>query len=58
MQVLHNTCNMCIRGLPDMNALIPWVCGPWAYILGKSLMPITYAGMYVIHPLQLTHILM
>ena len=39
-KVLHNTCNMCIHDLPDMNALIPWACdlGFWAYILGKSLM--------------------
>ena len=29
-KVLHNTCNMCIRDLPDMNALIPWACEPQA----------------------------
>ena len=28
IKVLHNTCNMCIRDLPDINALIPWACGP------------------------------
>ena len=26
MKVLHNTCNMCISDLPDMNALIPLAC--------------------------------
>ena len=26
-EVLHNTCNMCIRDLPDTNALIPWFSG-------------------------------
>ena len=31
MEVLHNTCNMCIH---DLNPL-----GLWAYISGKSLMP-------------------
>ena len=35
MKVLHNTCNMCVHNMPDMNALIP---GLWAYISGKSLM--------------------
>ena len=34
MKVLHNTCNMCICDLPDMDAL-----NPQAYISGKSLMP-------------------
>ena len=24
MTVLHHTCNMFVRDLPDMNALIPW----------------------------------
>ena len=36
MEVLHNACNMCIRDLSDMNALI---LQAWAYISGKSLMP-------------------
>ena len=27
MKVFHNTCNMCIHDLPDMNALIPWALG-------------------------------
>ena len=30
IEVLHNTCNMCFCDLPDMNALIPWACGPQA----------------------------
>ena len=30
MKVLHNTCKMCIRDLPVMNALIPQACDPWA----------------------------
>ena len=30
MKMLHNTCNMCILHLPDMNALIPQTWGPWA----------------------------
>ena len=34
MKVLHNTCNMCICDLPDMNAF-----KLWGYISGKSLMP-------------------
>ena len=33
-EVLYNTCNMCIRNLPDMNTL-----NPQAYISGKSPMP-------------------
>ena len=28
MEVLHNSCTMCTRGLPDMYTLIPWACGP------------------------------
>ena len=28
MEVLHNSCNMCTRVLPDMYALIPRACGP------------------------------
>ena len=38
--MIHNTCNMAIHDLPDMYALIPRACGPWAsaYISGKSLM--------------------
>ena len=27
MEVLHNTCNMCINDLPDMYVLSPWVLG-------------------------------
>ena len=29
-KVIHNTCNMAIRDLPDMYTLIPRACGPWA----------------------------
>ena len=29
-EVIHITCNMCARDLPDMYALIPWACGPRA----------------------------
>ena len=43
MKVLRNTCNLCIRDLPDMNALIPWACRLQEYILGKSLMPMQSA---------------
>ena len=27
MEVLHNICNMCICGLPDMYAVGPWASG-------------------------------
>ena len=37
--VLHNTCNMCIHDLPDMYALIPWACGPWASGIHIRLIP-------------------
>ena len=37
--MLHITCNMCTRDLPDMYALSPRACGPRAYISGKSLVP-------------------
>ena len=39
MEVLHISCNMCTQDLPDMYALSPWACSPWAYISGKSLVP-------------------
>ena len=40
MNVLHNTCNMCIGDLPDMYVCLqPLGLWPSAYILGKSLMP-------------------
>ena len=38
---INNTCNMCIRDLPDMNALIPRACGPWA--LGIHIRQIPHA---------------
>ena len=28
--MVHNSCNMCIRGLPDMYTLSPRACGPRA----------------------------
>ena len=45
-KVLHITCNIGSRDLPDMYALSPRACGPRAYISGKSLEPM----------LQLLHI--
>ena len=48
LEVLHITCNMCTRDLPDMYAL-----GPRAYISGKSLVPmlqlLLIAGIYLSH---------
>ena len=32
MKVLHNTCNMSICDLPDMNALVHWALGLWSYM--------------------------
>ena len=29
-ELLHITCNICTRDLPDMYALSPRACGPWA----------------------------
>ena len=37
--MLHITCNMCTRDLPDMYALSPRALGLRAYISGKSLVP-------------------
>ena len=37
--MLHITCNMCTRDLPDMYALSPAALGLRAYISGKSLVP-------------------
>ena len=37
--MLHITCNMYARDLPDMYALSPRACGPRVYISGKSLVP-------------------
>ena len=39
--MIHNTCNMAIRDLPDMYTISPRACGPQAegihiYISGKS----------------------
>ena len=39
--MLHISCNIGTRDLPDSYALSPLACNPqaWAYISGKSLMP-------------------
>ena len=50
MKVLHNTCNMCISDLPDMNALIPPGCNPWALQLGIHIRQIPHA-----HVAAITH---
>ena len=53
MEVIHITCNMCSRVLPDMYAV-----GLWAYISGKSLMPMLqllhecFANDFLYMPLQ------
>ena len=47
MNVLHNTCNMCVHDLPDMYALEPG-SRALAYISGKSLMSM----------LQLLHVIL
>ena len=44
--MLHISCNIGTRNLPDMYALSPAALGLWAYISGKSLVPM----------LQLLHI--
>jgi len=40
MEVLHISCNMCTRDLPDMYALRPVALRLWAYISGKSLVSV------------------
>ena len=30
IMVVHNTCNLCICDLPDINVIIPWACSPQA----------------------------
>ena len=37
--MLHISCNIGTRNLPDMYALGPVALGLWAYISGKSLVP-------------------
>ena len=39
MEVLHNTCNMCICDLPNMYAWSPQASGIATYVSGKSQMP-------------------
>ena len=43
--MLHISCNMGTRNLPDMYALSPQACGPraWAYISGIHIRQITRA---------------
>ena len=38
-QVVHNSCNMGTRGLPDIYTLGPAALVLWVYISGKLLMP-------------------
>ena len=38
-QVVHNSCNMFTRGLPDIYTLRPEALVLWVYISGKPLMP-------------------
>ena len=42
MKVLHDTCNMCICDLPNMNVLIPWACGPQASSIHIRKIPDTH----------------
>ena len=37
--IICNIYNMGTRALPDMYALSPRACGPWAYISGKAQVP-------------------
>ena len=48
--MLHISCNIGTSDLPDMYALRPAALGLWAYISGKSLVPmlqLLYVCMYV-----------
>ena len=38
-QVVHNSCNMGTRGLPDIYTLGPAALVLWVYISGKPLLP-------------------
>ena len=55
MKKLHNTYNMCIPDLPDMNALIPQPCSPRALdihirqSLMSMLQPLFKLGLLLIH---------
>jgi len=46
MEVLHISCNMCTRDLPDMYALSPRACGPQA--LGMHIRQIPHAHVTTI----------
>ena len=50
-QVVHNSCNMGTRGLPDIYTLSPAALVLWVYISGKPLMPMLqlYNNTYVIY---------
>ena len=51
MKVLHNTYNMCIRDLLDMNGLIPQACNPRAlgmHIIMPMLQPLLKVGFLLI----------
>ena len=45
MKALHNTCNMCIHDLLDMNSFSPWACSPQAFIRGH-VATITYVPSF------------
>ena len=45
-KVIHDSCNMCIRDLPDMYALSPWAYGPQA--LGIHIRQILHAHVTTI----------
>ena len=47
MEVLHNTCNMCICDLPDMYALSPQAFGPLA--LGIHIRQIPHAHVRIFY---------
>ena len=44
--MLHISCNVGTRDLPDMYSLSPWDCGPWA--LGIHIRQITSAHVTVV----------
>ena len=52
-EVLHNTCNMCFCDLPDMNALIPWACGPQASGIHIRQIPMPMLQLLLVPSLKL-----
>ena len=52
MEVLHNTCNMHIHDLPDMNALIPPACGPWASCIHIRQIPHAHGATTTYFPVK------